>query len=197
VSMDKAPVTDTLVRQLFELASTPFLLRAFRDRCEKFGWSYRPEDGDEFGFRLRVSDGLSMSIEPLGDQVISATLPFYYWEDYEPQFHQSPKEYERQREAYQAKFQATTELAQQILPPPVLRWRDADKDAHLAIGWAGEHGLLLLQQAAFDLQFGMELNFWLMGGTIEEFKPETPLIDWLCERSRESHDKRGFPRLQW
>lgn len=184
-----------IVRRLFELACTPFELSAFQNQWEIFGWEYQPRVGDEFGFSVRVSDVFSMAVNPLGNRVVSARLPFYYWERYDPEFCDSKTEFERGREAYRAEFEAVQELAQRILSPPVIRWRDADQDAHEAMAWAGQHGVLILQQAGLDLQYGMELNFWLEPCTVEEFTPETPLIDWLCARSRKLHNEHGFPPL--
>lgn len=197
-SMAKQPkvLTEILIRQLHELANTPFELRAFRNRWEAFGWAHLPASDDKFGFSVRVPDALWITVDPHGNQVVSATLPFYYWEDFDPGFCKAI-DYQRGREAYQAEFEAAKELVQRVLSPPAMRWLDAGQDAHEALVWSGEHGLLILQQANFDLQYGMELNFWLECCTTEEFKPETPLIDWLVARSRKLHNEYGFPPLQY
>ena len=193
----KVAVTDMLVSQLFELANTPFLLRDFRMRWEEFGWSYEPGHSDEFGFHVYGPNHASMNVVPHGSRVILAILPFYAWEGYELSWHADPAEYERERVLYEAEFLATAALGERILPPPILRWRDADKNAHAAIAWAGDYGVLVLQQAACDLQFGMEINFWLMRCTSEEFAPHTPLIDWLCAWGNKLHEGRAPLPLQW
>jgi hypothetical protein len=195
VAKQLAVLTEMLVRQLFELACTPFELCAFQNRWERFGWKYEPSAGDEFGFWVKVSDDLSMMVNPLGNQIGWATLPFYYWENYELELGDTTIDYERGRESYRAEFEAAEELTQRILSPPALRWRDADQEAHEAMVWAGQHGLMILQQAGFDLQYGMELNFWLERCTMEDFTPETPLIDWLSARNRKLHNEHGFPPL--
>jgi hypothetical protein len=197
VAIHHYPLTEAIVRQLYALAWTPFRLPSFRERWESFGWSYEPGMGDEFGFRVRIHDEWSLSIDPLGEHIIGASLAFHYWEDYEPEFHDNPEEYRRQRQAYDDKFEAAAKLAQRVLPTPMRFWTDADEDAHRAIVWEGEHGLLILQQAGFDPQFGIELDFWLEGCSKDDFQPNTPLIDWLCRRSRSLHAKGDFPPLCW
>jgi len=146
-----------------------------------------------------VGDDASLLVDPLGDEIIGASLSFYAWEGYDPEFHKSAAEYASERDAYNAAFDAAAELARGVLPPPLMEWTDArpsvGADAHRAMVWEGTHGLLILQQAAFDLQFGLELMFWLMGCSRNEFRPTTPLIEWLCDRSRSLHDKHGFPPL--
>jgi hypothetical protein len=88
-------------------------------------------------------------------------------------------------------------MTRTVLGPPVLEWRDSDKDAHRATIWEARSALLILQQADFDIQSGREINFWLLPCTLTEFRPTSPLIDWLCHRSREAHKQQGFPPLVW
>jgi hypothetical protein len=197
MAIHELPLTETVAQQLYELACTPFRLASFRERWDSFGWSYSPGVGDEFGFRVQVLGGWSLIVEPLGEEVIGASLPFYYLEEYNPEFHDDLEEYRRQRQAYNDGFERAVSLAQRILPAPVRFWTDADERAHRAVVWRGSHGLLILQQACFDPQFGIELDFWLVGCSEEEFRPATPLIDWLCKRSQSLHAERDFPPLRW
>jgi hypothetical protein len=197
MAIHKLKLTKTLVRQLYELACTPFRLASFRERWDSFGWSYKPGVGDEFGFQVHVRGSWPLTIDPLGEEVICADFPFYYWEDYDPQFHKDLEEYNRRRQAYEDEFETALNLARGVLATPLQFWTDADKDAHKAVVWEGDHGLLILQQAAFDLQFGIQLDFWLMGCSRQDFHPTTPLIDWLCKRSKRLHAKSDFPPLCW
>ena len=197
MAIHQRPLTETLVRQLYELACTPFRLASFRDRWDSFGWSYKPSVGDEFGFQVQVPGAWPLSTDPLGEEVIGASLPFYYWEDYDPEFHDDPEEYRHQRQAYDDEFETAVGLARRVLPTPVQFWTDADEDAHRAVVWGGDHGLLILQQACFDPQFGIELDFWLAGCSRQDFHPATPLIDWLCKRSQSLHAEHDFPPLRW
>lgn len=140
---------------------------------------------------------MSLSVDPLGDEVVGASLPFCYWEEYNPEFHDDLQEYGSQREAYNRVFEKAAGLARRLLPPPVQFWTDADERAHRAVVWEGNHGLLILQQASFDPQFGIEVDFWLAACSRQQFCATTPLIDWLCQRSHSTHAERGFPPLHW
>jgi hypothetical protein len=197
MAKQKRLLTSALVRQLFELANTPFRLHPFRERWESFGWSYQPEPGDEFSFRVHPSDRLSLLVQPLGDEVIDASLAFYYWENYDPEFHDDPRKFDRELKAFEREFEVAARLARRILPPPLQLWTDDDKDAHKAIIWKGGNGLLILQQACFDPQFGIEVDFWLTSCPPQEFRPTSPLIDFLCNYGQRLHATRKFPPLSW
>lgn len=197
MAIHKRQLTKGLVRQLYDLACTPFRLGSFRERWDSFGWSYKPGSGDEFGFPVEVPGNWPLTIDPLGAKVVGASLPFYYWENYNPEFHEDLKEYQRQRQAFDDEFDSAASLAGRVLPTPLQSWTDADEDAHKAVIWEGEHGLLILQQACFDPQFGIELDFWLAGCSRTDFRPSTPLIDWLCKRNQRLHSKQDFPPLCW
>jgi hypothetical protein len=196
MAIQSLPLSDTIVLQLFELACTPFRLASHRERWDSFGWSC-PRDASEFGFQVQIPGGWWLGVDPLGEQVVGATLAFYCWEDYSPQFHDDLQEYKRQRHAYDVEFEAAASRARRVLPAPVQSWADADKDAHKAVVWEGTDGLLILQQASFDSQFGIEIDFWLEGCSMVDFRPSTPLIDWLCKRSQNLHAEHGFPPLRW
>jgi hypothetical protein len=185
-----------LVGQLHQLACLPFKLRDFRDAWSRFGWVYEPGSGDEFGFQVHVPAYWPLTVDPLGTDVIGARLVFCFWDDYDPQFHDDLDEYARQRSEYEALYERAWVVSQGLLGPPASEWVNQDRDAHKAAVWPGQTGLLILQQAAFDLQFGIEIDFWLEPVSISEFRPRTPLIDWLAERSIRLHDRRGFPPLR-
>jgi len=188
-----SPISPITIQQLYELANTPFSLHQFRQRWNEFGWHYQPQSSDPFGFSVRVSVDQVLAVDPCGDDVICAFLPFLYWEDYDLAQHQDRGEWQRQRRAYDAAYETTTDLANSVLTPSKLHWQDDDVEGHKAAAWPGAHGLLILQQAAFDVQFGMEINFWLTRCSEDAFHPTTPLIDWLTRLSQAEHDRRGFP----
>ena len=186
-----------LLLQLKELADTPFTLRGFRDRWQRFGWVHEPHADDRFGFSVRIDSERSLRVGPFGGDVLCAFHAFAWWEDYDPHFHKEPAEYEQQRAAYDAAFDAAVEIARRVLPPPLAEWTDADRDAHRAVVWSGTHGLLVLQQAALDIQFGWDLDLWLSPCLSEQFRPTTPLCDWLYSVSDRKPDSHGLPSLMW
>lgn len=194
---DKEPdfggvLTTTIIRQLYELANTPFTLRDFRKQWESYGWMYEPGFGDEFGFRVSIPDDWFLIVDPLKDRVINASLPICYWEGFEPSSHNNLKDYQRQRAAYDQVYHSAKELAWLVLPPVLQEWTDEDENEYKAVIWKGEYGLLILQQACYDPQFGVEVNFWLAAYSKGEIHPYTLFIDWLCQRSLNLHDKEGF-----
>lgn len=180
---DLPPPTEELIRQLFQLVCTPFRLDAWRERWSENRWSHDPSPSDKFGFTVGLPEGRVLLVSPVGDESIAACLPLHYWEEFDPEFHTDPEEYARQKKAFNARFEAAAELALQQLPKPLLRWTDADQNAHRAIAWEGTEGMLILQQASRDPQFGIEVDFWLARCKKAEFCPRTPLIDWLMQRS--------------
>jgi hypothetical protein len=64
--------------------------------------------------------------------------------------------------------------------PPSPRPRVSDRS------WRGATGLLIVQQSAYDLQFGLDINYWVhpWAGPDRTRNPPLPLsipfIDWLC-----------------
>lgn len=195
--MEKLRLSEALVGQLYELACTPFTLACWQAKWTTFGWDYDQHVGDKYGLHVQVTGDWSLMIDPLGERVVCASLPWLYWEDYAATDHADPAEYRRQRQAYDDEFAAAARLAGRVLPSPVQAWKDQDEAAHQAVIWAGSCSLLILQQACFDPQFGIEINFWLPGCIQQDFQPHTPLIDWLGAHSQAVHDQQGFPPLRW
>jgi hypothetical protein len=156
MSIEAQPLDETVVRQLYELACTPFTLSAFEERWKSFGWSHEPDASDCYGFRVDVPGRWDLWVDPLGSEIVCASLPFCYWEDYDPEDHADPAEYRRQRCTYDDAFETAESLAKRVLPRFLQSWTDADENKHRAAVWEGDHGLLVLQQAGFDPQFGIE-----------------------------------------
>jgi hypothetical protein len=197
MAIHRYPINNHMVLRLFEFTSTPFRLRDFQAVWKRLGWSYTPTTGDEYGFRVSVDTDWPFIIDPLGERIVAAILPFFYWDDYDPAFRKDLAVLDQERSQFESEFDSVAKLAEGLLSAPLCRWQDADKSAHRAMVWAGKDGVLVLQQADFDLQFGRELNFWLAPIQPGEFTPSTPLIDWLCQYSRAVHEKLGFPPLIW
>lgn len=178
----QAPVSMTLIRQLHTLAFTPFLFAAFRSQWQAFGWSYIPDSSDAFGFYVTINDQLRLLVQPSGGRIGCATLPFCYWERYHPENHPTIESYRQARQGYDRIYEQVFQTTVAALDPPQYVGRDIDTDAHSYAVWRSEHALLLLQQCAFDVQFGVEINFWLEPHHGETFVPTSPLVDWLVRR---------------
>jgi hypothetical protein len=175
--------TEDLIRRVFQLTCTPFRLAAWGERWSEYGWSHDPSPSDKFGITVGLPEGWILLVSPIADGSIEGCLPLHYWEEFDPELHRDPEEYSRQKKAFDTRFEAAAELALRHLPEPFLRWTDADQTAHRAIAWEGTEGILILQQASRDPQFGIEVDFWLARCKKSEFRPRTPLIDWLMQRS--------------
>ncbi len=66
-----------------------------------------------------------------------------------------------------------------MLGAPKLVGQDRDADAHRWAIWRGGTGLLILQQSAYDPQFGLDVNYWLHPWRGDDPHPGSPFIDWL------------------
>ncbi len=175
-------LSETIIRNLYILAWTPFCLTAFSSRWQSFGWVYTPRADDEFGFWVEVDSKLRLMVQLDGDRIDSAWLPFCYWEDYEPDYHPTLASYRAERRMYDTIYEQVFQQTQAILGEAHHVGQDKDDDAHRYSVWRSEHALLILQQAEFDVQFGFEINFWLEPYFEENFAPTTPLINWLEKR---------------
>jgi hypothetical protein len=183
--LDKYPIDKQLIQKLYKLVSVPFTLSAFQECWTGFGWIYTLNSGDEYGFRVNIPGNTVLSVASLGDGILSAKMSFCYWEEYEPEWHEDVTEYVSQKAEFDLEFDRALVLTSEVLGNPAVQWQDVGPDAYRAVAWQAPHGILILQQACFDPQFGIELNFWLEPIVITDFKPESPLIDWLCCRNNQ------------
>lgn len=195
--LDAVPVTTETVRQLYELANTRFGLNEFKERWQEFGWHCDLDVCDVHGFSVRVPDAWELVVDPAGSEIVGARFPVAYWETYAENHHDSIESWKLERLDYDRVFCDAAEVSMNVLEAPEVCWQDQDANGNRAVVWEGEQGLLILQQACFDPQFGIEINFWLDSVRLDGFVPSTPLIDWLTRRSRQIHDKEGFPPLRW
>jgi hypothetical protein len=186
-------IDQAAVRHLYELVNVLFTVDSFRVCWRRFGWAAQVESGREYGLYVDTHLDVPLMLDPLGTDILCAALSFCYWEEYDSAFHQDASEYRRQRTEYDDAYASSLSLAAGVLGKPKSEWRDQDANGHMAATWQGKTGVLLLQQAAFDLQYGMEINFWLEPVSLCQFLPTTPLIDWLCSRSGARHEAEGWP----
>jgi hypothetical protein len=197
--IDHRSPTATLVARLAALADTPFRLGAFLDLWREFGWDARPgaSASERFGLRVDVPGGWQLLVDPLRAAVLGASLPFCYWDGYQREGHPDPKDWQRERARFDRAFEGAAELAMTVLRRAPVEWADQDPDRHRAAFWCGAHGVLILQQACADPQFGVEVDFWLHPGPLERLEPSSPLIDRLTGASQDAHSRDGFPPLEW
>ncbi len=194
--MHKLPLTKRLILELNSLSNSPFTLKKIQKMWKSLGWSYLPSSGDDISIQISINENFRFLVDPLGNIFTNASFPILYWEKFAPKYYDDAKEYKNQKQQFDFEFERAKQLALKILPQPSINWIDKDKNGHKAVIWEGRHGLLILQQACFDPQFGYEINFWLQNCTLEQFVPTSPLIDWLIQRNYHFHEVNGHSKLR-
>ncbi len=195
--IESIDITTDTIEKMYKLAEVPLLLSSHRNLWESFGWKYESSVGDEFGFKVDVPGGFPLSVDPLGQEIVSTSLPFCYWEGFFDNSHSDIEEFEKEKLQYDTSFDNSLELAKSVLGNPKCDWRDDDMDHHRAAIWHTDESVFVIQQACFDPQFGIELNIWIQAFDNNGFSPTSPLIDYLSNYSAERHSKLGFPALLW
>ncbi|MDJ0745485.1 MAG: hypothetical protein QNJ32_19275 [Xenococcaceae cyanobacterium MO_167.B27] len=186
----KLLITEALIKQIYELSCTPFSLPAFRKKLVTYDWYYQPVDYDELGINIEITQNFGFKIDALGQEVISAVLPFYYWEIYDTEAPVNLEEYNHKLKICHEEFESVKNLALELLPDPFL-YCDDDYLGQKSVVWEGKHGFLILQQTSSDIFFGRrEINFFLENYSKEELHSEEPLIDWLYNSNQHIHNKR-------
>jgi hypothetical protein len=176
-------VPATIILQLAQLAQTPPSLAVWIAQCKAFGWSYTPSSSDTYGFDIALPEHLLLTVQPADDCLACAFLRCGLWTTYDRADYATDAEYVEQRRRYDRYYQQVRHSAIAILGPPDDLGKDRDPDRHCHALWNRQHSWLILQQCALDVQFGMEINFWLAPHGNEPFIPTSPLIDWLTRRA--------------
>ena len=187
----KLDVDDQTIRCVIELANMPFDLESFRQVWEHFGASWSPSGGDEFGFNLAVGPRYPLWVDPLGSRIISARLPTCYLNDW----HDGDRTAGGERAIFDSAWARLADHVQSFVGAPALQWCDKDTARYRVTVWKAAHGLLFVQQAAIDSEFGDEVCLTAESVSLEEFTPFDTLARWQRERSRRLHDEHGFPPL--
>lgn len=118
MTIEKIHITETIIKQMYHLACTPFYLENWRKILMTYDWYSEPTDCDRFCIAIKITEDFYFSIDPLGKEIIGAILPFYYWEDYEFEWHETIEEYHRQLKLYNEEFELVKTIALKVLPSP-------------------------------------------------------------------------------
>lgn len=185
----RAPIT-----QLFELANTPFFPQPFRRACESFTtFNASSSHDDLWYFSINGGPNLIVSIEteviarkksnnqPEYRQlaVSSAITSICWWETYLKTEHEKLANWEAERAEFDRLFAESLAVSISVLGSPQLQGMNADRDQHRYAIWRGKTGLLILQQSAYDPQFGFDVNYWVQPWSGLDPIPTSPFIDWL------------------
>jgi hypothetical protein len=166
------------VEALFGLASTTFDVVPFRAACLQFSeFDASSSDADLWHFSV---GGLSLMVGLENAEAVEyAILSIYWWETFLAVQHSERMLWEAERSEFDRLYTQEQERAIAILGAPTLAGQDNDVDAHQWTIWRGQTGLLVLQQSAYDPQFGLDLNYWLAPWRGGDPRPSSPFIDWL------------------
>jgi hypothetical protein len=115
--------------------------------------------------------------------VSCAILSICWWETFLKSEHLNLESWEREREEFDRCYSDSLASAVEVLGPPGIEGCDTDENQHRYAIWRGETGLLILQQSAYDPQFGLDVNYWVQPWYGPDPTPTSPFIDWLCKLS--------------
>lgn len=189
------------ITRLFELANTSLEPQAFRNTCEKFA-TFDPSSSDDDLWYFSLSGGptliVGLDTELTGRKkpngwpecrqlaVSCAILSICWWESFLQSDHDTLASWKAERAEFDRFYRQSLAAAQGVLGPPRLQGADADEHRHQHAIWFGKTGLLILQQSAYDPQFGLDVNYWIHPLSGEAPQPTSPLIDWLSSANRSS-----------
>jgi hypothetical protein len=183
------------IEQLFQLSDTPFDPISFRSVCETFAkLDPTSTDDDLWNFVLdsnvRLIVGVQVEVigrKPSGRPeyrqvaVSCAILSTCWWDTYSRSAHDSEMSFRAERAEFDRLYDDALELTIRTLGSPRLRGADQDEQSYRHAIWRGKTGLLVLQQSAYDPQFGHDINYWVQPWSGSDPVPTSPFIDWLCK----------------
>jgi hypothetical protein len=195
--LEKFPGFEPPVARLFGLANTPFEPQPFRRACEEFAsFDARSSDDDLWFFAVNGGPRLIVGLEtqvigrrPNGRPelrqlaVSCAILSVCWWETFMQSQHESWESWAAEHAEFDRLFSDRLADAVALLGPPRVQGSDEGEYPHRYAVWRGETGLLVLQQSTYDLQFGLDVNYWVQPWSGPDPRPTSPFIDWLIQLS--------------
>jgi hypothetical protein len=185
---------ESLIRPLYRLASASFEPTAFRADCESFARFDKSSSSDDLWY-FRVAPKLVLIVgveveptgkrKPLGQMINNlirvkfAVLSFCWWDTFLRTQHSTVESHQAEREKFDQVYADALKRTARRLGKPPLQGVDNDKDGHRWAVWRGESGLFILQQSAYDPQFGLDINYWICSWAGPDPQPSSPFIDWL------------------
>jgi len=199
--IERCEIDELSIRKLYRLASGSYDPQIFRNECEQFS-VYRPEESDDDVWRFSMGNEATLIVTlktgPVGIKkinarledvplvVLCASMSICWWDSYSKTSHHNMESWACEREEYNRCYNDALEKSIGQLGSPVLQGTDTDENQHKYSIWRGETGLLVLQQSAYDPQFGYDVNYWIQPWSGDNPHPTSPFIDWLCRLSNKS-----------
>lgn len=188
------------ISSLFRLAGSSFEPNAFRHECEQFAAFEKAPSGDD-SWKFSLAGGATLTValnaELTGRKkangwpeyrllgVSCAILSVCWWDTFLKSEHANLQSWQRERDEFDQYYSDSLSDATGILGPPRIQGVDRDKNRHRYAVWRGETGLLVLQQSAYDPQFGHDVNYWIQPWSGSDPQPTSPFIDWLRKPQRQ------------
>jgi hypothetical protein len=181
---------DLPIHKLYSLASSSFDPALFRVACEAFArFNEANSDSDLWYFDICPDLSLIVSLkveptEPARNRPVCveyAILSFCWWDSFLKSQHRDKEAYAQERQEFDRRYLEALSRTTAVLGAPLLEGADADEHRHRWAIWRALTGLFVLQQSAYDPQFGLDINYWLCPWSGAAPQPSSPLIDWLCQ----------------
>lgn len=182
------------ISQLFRLANLGFESRTFRYECEQFA-TFDAGSSTDTIWRFSLDRGAALVVmlktEQTGGEkpngwpehrphsVSCAILSLCWWDTFEKSQHVKLPSWQKEREAFDQCYSNSLANTIEVIGPPPINGTDTDENRHRYAIWRGKTGLLILQQSAYDPQFGLDVNYWVQPWSGPDPKPTSPFIDWL------------------
>lgn len=182
------------VTALFKLASSDLIPSAFKTECETFArfdektstselWRFHVDAGEILIVALEAEKGLRS--KPNGwpvrtpIKVSCAVLSICWWDAFIESEHDNSRSWQRERNEFDRCYADSLSEAVRCLGVPLLQGVDSDENRHRYAIWRGKTCLFILQQSAYDPQFGHDINYWIQPWSGPDPEPSSPFIDWL------------------
>ena len=191
-------VVNPPIAALFGLANGTFEPQAFREQCERFA-TFEPRTSFDDMWRFTLNDETTLIVvvrvqptEGAKDtgkpeyrqlRVTCAILSVCWWDTFAKSDHASESTWSTEKEEFDRCFSELIIQTTDNLGPPHIQGADEDERRHAYAIWRGQSGLLVLQQSAYDPQFGLDVNYWILPWPGSDPSPTSPFIDWLCKAS--------------
>jgi hypothetical protein len=201
MALEKFPGFQPPITQLFRLANGTFEPHAFRHECEKFA-TFEAGSSDDNVWRFSLQGGPTLMVvlnteltgrkKPNGWpehrllSVSCAILSLCWWDTFEKSEHANLHSWQKEREEFDQCYSELLTSTIEVLGLPRIQGSDVDEKRHRYAIWRGATGLLILQQSAYDPQFGLDVNYWVQPWSGPDPRPTSPFINWLCKLSSSS-----------
>ena len=163
------------------LADESFGAATFRELCARIG---EPEYVDRWLWRFSRPDGTVLIVgagEDGGMTVGAAVLSTCWWDTVHRHDAGDDDSYAAEQRAYDDAYDDALRAAEAVAGQPDFSGRDQGTYPHRWALWRGRTGLFVVQQSAYDLQFGVDVNYWVRPWTARRIEPTEPFIDWLSK----------------